>query len=305
MEKDHSVSPPNLGKRHGAIKHFDGTFLARHHFSDREPASFSVECRRTVTRKTARITDTSIVSELSVKKLGIVLLEDCTPGRRRQVLGRMQLLNERIDIRGHHQQVSDKPGAGIAIGVRCSTGHKHGRSRARLDHILPHSHVQRAFEHIPGFVVVVNVKRRDPARWTRRTAGMMPSTASVHLKRLKAQQLVKVFAKGRHRYYSLNGADVAVALEALGVLAGSRKRVVPNTPQYLRFARTCYDHIAGTLGVLLYDRFNALRWLTKTRHGGHAYELTPQGIKAFQALGIDIDEARAAPSLCFRVPRLE
>ncbi len=51
-------------------------------------------------------------------------------------------------------------------------------------------------------------------------AGVMPSTASVHLKRLKAQQLVKVFAQGRHRYYSLNGADVAVALEALGVLAG-------------------------------------------------------------------------------------
>src|SRR5271156_3919676 len=92
-------------------------------------------------------------------------------------------------------------------------------------------------------------------------ADVTPSTASVHLQRLKARRLVKVFAQGKHRYYSLEGANVAAALEALSVLAGaSRDAFVPNTPNRLRAARTCYDHIAGTLGVLLHDRLQALEW---------------------------------------------
>lgn len=119
-------------------------------------------------------------------------------------------------------------------------------------------------------------------------AGVTPSTASVHLKRLTAQQLVKVFAQGKHRYFSLNGDDVAVALEALGVLAGSRERLITRTPQVLRAARTCYDHIAGTLGVLLHDRMRELRWF----QGDPSYELTPAGSKAFEALGIDVEAAR-------------
>ena len=90
-------------------------------------------------------------------------------------------------------------------------------------------------------------------------AGVTPSTASVHLHRLKTQRLVQVHAQGKHRYYSLEGAHVAAALEALSVLAGgTREPFVPNTPIRLRFARTCYDHIAGTLGVALNDRFKAL-----------------------------------------------
>src|SRR5256885_3776888 len=67
-----------------------------------------------------------------------------------------------------------------------------------------------------------------------------PSTASVHLNRLKAERLVKVFAQGKHRYYSLSGTSVADALEALSVVAGrSRDAFVPNTPSRLRAARTC------------------------------------------------------------------
>src|SRR5437764_3251497 len=123
--------------------------------------------------------------------------------------------------------------------------------------------------------------------------GVTPSTASIHLKRLAEQQLVNVFAQGKHRYYSLSGADVAVALEALGVLAGRRHALAPSTPHHLRAARTCYDHIAGTLGVLLHDRFTALGWLAKARGGDHAYELTLEGAEAFAALGVDVESARA------------
>jgi DNA-binding transcriptional ArsR family regulator len=125
-------------------------------------------------------------------------------------------------------------------------------------------------------------------------AGVTPSTASVHLKRMTGLNLVKVYAQGKHRYYSLHGPEVAVALEALGVLAGAPGgRFAPNTPQFLRAARTCYDHIAGTLGVLLHDRFTALGWLAKANDSDHAYDLTPKGTQACEALGIDIAQARA------------
>src|SRR5271169_4130030 len=61
-------------------------------------------------------------------------------------------------------------------------------------------------------------------------ADITPSTASVHLQRLRDQRLVTVFAQGKHRYYSLEGANVAAALEALSVLAGgSRGGFEPNT----------------------------------------------------------------------------
>ena len=123
-------------------------------------------------------------------------------------------------------------------------------------------------------------------------AGVTPSTASIHLKRLKAQRLVEVFAQGKHRYYSLQGKHVAVVLEALGVLAGSSGRLTNSTPTHLRAARTCYDHIAGTLGVLLHDSFQALRWLTPPLPDDHAYDVTPKGAIAFQAMGIDVEHCR-------------
>jgi DNA-binding transcriptional ArsR family regulator len=119
-------------------------------------------------------------------------------------------------------------------------------------------------------------------------AGVSPSTASVHLNRLKTAHLVKMVVQGKHRYYSLEGPNVASVLEGLSVLAGgSRDKFVPNTPSRLRTARTCYDHMAGTLGVSLHDRFQTLAWLSD------AYDLTPRGAKAFSALGIDLEATRA------------
>ena len=125
-------------------------------------------------------------------------------------------------------------------------------------------------------------------------AEVTPSTASVHLQRLRDQRLVKVSAQGKHRYYSLDRPDVAAALEALNVLAGGSARFVPNTPRHLRAARTCYDHIAGTLGVALYDRFTALGWLAGAAQAEDARDLTTKGSAAFQALGIDLEAARAS-----------
>src|SRR5580698_9266468 len=125
-------------------------------------------------------------------------------------------------------------------------------------------------------------------------AEITPSTASVHLHKLEAQRLVKVLAQGKHRYYSLASANVAAALEALSVLAGgTRDAFVPNTPNRLRAARTCYDHIAGTIGVSLHDRFKALGWLSAdSKRDGTGYEITTAGTKGFAALEIDLDATR-------------
>lgn len=123
-------------------------------------------------------------------------------------------------------------------------------------------------------------------------ADISPSTASAHLHRLTSKRLVKVAAQGKHRYYTLGGAHVAAALEALSVLAsGSRDVFIPNTPGRLRSARTCYDHIAGVLGVALHDRLRVLGWLVDAA-SANAYQLTPSGAKAFKVLGIDVDAAR-------------
>jgi DNA-binding transcriptional ArsR family regulator len=125
-------------------------------------------------------------------------------------------------------------------------------------------------------------------------AEVSPSTASVHLNRLRIARLVKVLVQGKHRFYSLEEPNVAAALEGLSVLAGgSRDEFVPSTPDRLRAARTCYDHLAGAVGVSLHDRFFALRWLSAASNGNdNAYDLSLDGAKAFAVLGVDIQATR-------------
>lgn len=125
-------------------------------------------------------------------------------------------------------------------------------------------------------------------------AGVAPATASAHLNRLRAEHLVRVEVQGKHRYYALAGSDVATVLESLSVLAGdARAAFVPNTPSHLRDARTCYDHVAGTLGVAIHDRLTALGWLRVSARGGTLYEVTDRGSLGLASLGIDVDGMRS------------
>ena len=125
-------------------------------------------------------------------------------------------------------------------------------------------------------------------------ADVSPSTASVHLQRLKSEKLVTVHVQGKHRYYSLGGTNVADALEALSVLAGGRREpFVTTAPDDLRAARTCYDHVAGTLGVSLHDRFTAMGWLSAADARTGDYDLTPTGARALSAIGIDIEATQS------------
>lgn len=124
-------------------------------------------------------------------------------------------------------------------------------------------------------------------------ADVTPSTASTHLQRLQQRRLVKVFAQGKHRYYALERSDVARALEALSVVAGAPRKLGSRAPHPLRFARSCYDHIAGSVGVSLHDRLRQLRWFSSGSGDPTAYSLTPAGESALEALGIDVDATRA------------
>jgi DNA-binding transcriptional ArsR family regulator len=123
-------------------------------------------------------------------------------------------------------------------------------------------------------------------------AEVAPSTASVHLNRLKTENLVKVQVQGRHRYYSLAGPNVARALERLSVLAGVRRGAfVPGTPEHLRVARSCYDHMAGAVAVSLHDGMIAAGWMEPVGDGD-AYQVTARGAKSFAGMGVDLDHVR-------------
>ncbi|KQQ44651.1 ArsR family transcriptional regulator [Duganella sp. Leaf126] len=125
-------------------------------------------------------------------------------------------------------------------------------------------------------------------------AEISASTASAHLARLKDDHLVVFQAQGKHRYYQIANPDVATALEALLVVAGGaglqRTQFTPNTPERLRHARTCYDHMAGTVAVRLHDHFAEQGWLAPI--GDNQYDLTPTGEQQCYQLGLDLPAMR-------------
>src|SRR5205085_2891170 len=82
-------------------------------------------------------------------------------------------------------------------------------------------------------------------------AGVTAQTASSHLKKLVNAKLLVEKAEGRNKYFSLAGSEVAQAVEALGEIS---LRPLPAAARELRFARCCYDHLAGRLGVALTER---------------------------------------------------
>ncbi|KAA6458007.1 helix-turn-helix transcriptional regulator [Acidobacteria bacterium AB60] len=87
------------------------------------------------------------------------------------------------------------------------------------------------------------------------------STASAHLRVLVDQGLIECVPSGRHRYFRIASPEIARTLESLMGLAARNPGVPSRTPANLRFARTCYDHMAGALAVALHNRLTSLGWL--------------------------------------------
>ncbi len=126
-----------------------------------------------------------------------------------------------------------------------------------------------------------------------RRAGVTPSTASGHLSRLLAGRLVLCDVHGRERRYRLASAEIAAALEALARIAPAaevRSLRAANRRAQLRAARTCYDHLAGWVGVSVTDALVA-RGALVPQDGG--YKLSATGDKLLRRLGVDLAGARA------------
>jgi len=124
-------------------------------------------------------------------------------------------------------------------------------------------------------------------------AEVSPSTASVHLTKLRDQHCVVVMAQGKHRYYQLASPEVARVLEALMTMAGLPRPIFqPSTPERLRKARTCYDHLAGEIAVKIHDYLIAHAWVCVTDIKGDAsqYVLTEKGKAGLSLMGIAYDD---------------
>jgi DNA-binding transcriptional ArsR family regulator len=96
--------------------------------------------------------------------------------------------------------------------------------------------------------------RALPAGELAAIAGLSAQGASAHLAKLAGSGWLAVEREGRHRYYRLANTRVASALEALAVLAEPLRspRLAPSPAAIaLRQARSCYDHLAGALGVAI------------------------------------------------------
>ena len=97
--------------------------------------------------------------------------------------------------------------------------------------------------------------------------GVSASTASAHLRVLVEKGTIECVPQGRHRYFRIASREVAEMLESIMGLAAQQAGVQSKTPVRLRFARTCYDHMAGVVAVALHDRLLALGWLSQDCSG--------------------------------------
>ncbi len=119
-------------------------------------------------------------------------------------------------------------------------------------------------------------------------AGITAQTASSHLGKLDAGGLVRKSKQGRHRYFTLADDDVAAVLESMLGLAAlkghMRVRTGPRDPA-LRRARVCYNHLAGELGVQMFD---SLKQRGFVKEAEDELGLTQAGQNFTTALGIDL-----------------
>ncbi|WP_134686036.1 ArsR/SmtB family transcription factor [Brevibacillus migulae] len=134
--------------------------------------------------------------------------------------------------------------------------------------------------------------RALPASELAYMARVSPQTASAHLAKLVEGGLLGVETQGRHRYYRLASAQVAHVLEMLSTMSPPvQVRSLRQSDQLkeVRHARTCYDHLAGQLGVEVTKRLLE-RNILKEADG--EYQVTAEGEAWFQRFGIDVEAAR-------------
>jgi DNA-binding transcriptional ArsR family regulator len=124
-----------------------------------------------------------------------------------------------------------------------------------------------------------------------RAAGVTAQTASGHLARMTAAGLVSVQKQGRHRYHRLASPAVAHMMESIMQVASAVERPRPRLTvgprdAALRAARTCYDHLAGRLGVALADAMTGRGYADLAGDGG---VVTDAGLAFLGQVGLDVE----------------
>jgi DNA-binding transcriptional ArsR family regulator len=123
-------------------------------------------------------------------------------------------------------------------------------------------------------------------------ANVSPQTTSGHLAKLTQAHLLDALKQGRHRYYRIATPQVAQMLESIMAVAlqtPPRHRPASRVDEAMRTARTCYDHLAGRLGVGLADTLCGRGHVVLAEDGG---EVTPQGHQFFDRFGVTLVKTR-------------
>src|SRR6185369_11293793 len=132
--------------------------------------------------------------------------------------------------------------------------------------------------------------RALPAGELAYASGVTAQTASSHLAKLLDGGLLAIEMSGRHRYYRLAGPHVAQAIELLGAMrpaAPVRRKALNAEARRLRFARCCYDHLAGQLAVALAAELLVRDFIVSETE--RRYAVTRAGRAWFKDLGMDVD----------------
>jgi DNA-binding transcriptional ArsR family regulator len=119
-------------------------------------------------------------------------------------------------------------------------------------------------------------------------ADTSPQNISMHLSKLVQAELLTVESQGRHRYYRFSRQEVAYAVEALANLIPPKNEVKVTTTDMsdVKYCRTCYDHLAGKVGVLITEKLILQKMMELQNK---TYGLTAKGNKFFKEFGIDTD----------------
>ncbi len=135
--------------------------------------------------------------------------------------------------------------------------------------------------------------RALPAGELCRIGRVTPSAGSAHLTKLVAGRVLVAEPHGRHRYYRLAAPGIVNVLEALAAISepiAAMSLKEAHAANAVRLARTCYDHLAGLLGVKITEALVEQRALMP---GGREYVVTDAGLLRFAELGIDVDAVHA------------
>ncbi|WP_456315028.1 ArsR/SmtB family transcription factor [Pseudomonas shirazensis] len=123
-------------------------------------------------------------------------------------------------------------------------------------------------------------------------AGTSAQNISMHLAKLLEADLICVEKQGRHKYYRFSSKEVAYAVEAMANLipkpkTASKKETEDYPP--IKYCRTCYDHLAGKIGVALTDSLLEQKIIVNKNN---VFEISSEGQKWFFDFGINLEEAQ-------------